>query len=42
MVTSKGGTTAAALAQFEKGNFNALVKMAVEAAYKRSIELGKT
>jgi pyrroline-5-carboxylate reductase len=41
MVTSPGGTTAAAIAQFEKGNFNELVKTAVAAAYKRSIELGK-
>ena len=40
MVTSKGGTTAAALAEFDKGEFIALVKKAVEAAYNRAIELG--
>ena len=40
-VTSPGGTTAAALNVFEAGDFNALVKQAVEAAYKRSQELGK-
>jgi pyrroline-5-carboxylate reductase len=40
-VTSPGGTTAAALEQFEKGNFNELVKKAVRAAYERAKELGK-
>jgi len=40
-VTSPGGTTAAALAQFEKGDFNELVKKAVKAAYERAKELGK-
>jgi pyrroline-5-carboxylate reductase len=40
-VTSPGGTTAAALEQFEKGNFNELVKKAVRAAYERAQELGK-
>ncbi len=40
MVTSPGGTTAEALAQFEKGQFTELVKRAVEAAYKRARELG--
>ncbi len=40
-VTSPGGTTAAALAQFEKGNFIELVKKAVRAAYERAKELGK-
>jgi pyrroline-5-carboxylate reductase len=40
-VTSPGGTTAAALEQFEKGNFNGLVKKAVRAAYERAKELGK-
>jgi pyrroline-5-carboxylate reductase len=40
MVTSRGGTTAAALEQFEKGEFAALVKRAVEAAYNRARELG--
>jgi pyrroline-5-carboxylate reductase len=40
-VTSPGGTTAAALEQFEKGDFSALVKRAVKAAYERAKELGK-
>ncbi len=40
-VTSPGGTTAAALAQFEKGAFSELVKKAVRAAYERAKELGK-
>ena len=40
-VTSPGGTTAAALAQFEKGAFNELVRRAVKAAYERAKELGK-
>ena len=41
MVTSPGGTTAAALKQFEYGNFKELVVKAVDAAYQRSKELGK-
>jgi pyrroline-5-carboxylate reductase len=41
MVTSPGGTTAAALKQFEDGNFKELVVKAVDAAYQRSKELGK-
>ena len=41
MVTSPGGTTAAALQQFEDGNFKELVTKAVAAAYHRSQELGK-
>jgi pyrroline-5-carboxylate reductase len=41
MVTSPGGTTAAALQQFENGNFNELVSEAVAAAYQRAKELGK-
>lgn len=40
MVTSKGGTTAAALQVFQEGEFNILVARAIEAAYKRSRELG--
>jgi pyrroline-5-carboxylate reductase len=40
-VTSPGGTTAAALAQFEKGGFDKLVRRAVRAAYERAKELGK-
>ena len=41
MVTSPGGTTAEALAQFEKGQFTELVKRAVEAAYKKAQRLVK-
>jgi pyrroline-5-carboxylate reductase len=40
-VTSPGGTTAAALEQFDRGDFSALVKKAVAAAYARARELGK-
>jgi len=40
MVTSPGGTTAAALQQFEDGGFSRLVSKAVEAAHKRAMELG--
>ena len=39
-VTSPGGTTAAALARFEKGGFSELVRRAVKAAYERARELG--
>lgn len=39
-VTSPGGTTAAALATFERGAFRALVSDAVMAAVERSKELG--
>lgn len=39
-VTSPGGTTAAALAEFEKGGFADLVTKAVNAAYRRATELG--
>jgi len=42
MVTSPGGTTAAALLQFEKGGFSDLVRQAVTAAYNRAKELGLT
>ncbi|ARP94089.1 pyrroline-5-carboxylate reductase [Bordetella genomosp. 13] len=38
-VTSKGGTTAAALAEFEQGGFTALVERAMQAAALRSREL---
>lgn len=38
-VTSKGGTTAAALAVFEAGGFRALVAAAVAAADRRAVEL---
>jgi len=41
MVTSPGGTTAEALLQFEKGEFNNLVKQAVVAAYNKARELGE-
>ena len=40
MVTSPGGTTAAALARLEKGRFTELIKEAVTAAYHRARELG--
>ncbi len=39
-VTSKGGTTAAGLREFERGEFRALVGEAVRAAFKRARELG--
>jgi pyrroline-5-carboxylate reductase len=39
-VTSKGGTTEAALKVFENGGFNILVEDAVKAAYLRAKELG--
>lgn len=38
-VTSKGGTTAAALAVFEQQGFSALVQQAMRAAYERAGEL---
>jgi pyrroline-5-carboxylate reductase len=41
MVTSPGGTTAEALLQFEKSQFNDLVQQAVTAAYNRAKELGR-
>lgn len=40
MVTSKGGTTAAALDELDRGGFNKLVLQAIRAAYKRARELG--
>jgi pyrroline-5-carboxylate reductase len=39
-VTSKGGTTAAALAEFESAGLRAIVAQAARAAERRSIELG--
>jgi len=40
MVTSPGGTTIAGIAALEEGSFRSTVMKAVEAAWKRSIELG--
>jgi pyrroline-5-carboxylate reductase len=40
MVTSPGGTTAEAIAQFEKGGFADLVEKAVIAAYEKAKKLG--
>lgn len=40
MVTSKGGTTEAALLEFEKGEFTSLVNRAVQAAYNKAKSLG--
>jgi pyrroline-5-carboxylate reductase len=40
MVTSPGGTTAAALQKLEEGEFNELLKRAVTAAFNRARELG--
>ena len=40
MVTSPGGTTAAALSVFANGNLTGLVEEAITAAYKRAKELG--
>jgi pyrroline-5-carboxylate reductase len=40
MVTSPGGTTAAALARLEEGRFTELITEAVTAAYRRARELG--
>lgn len=41
MVTSPGGTTAAALASFDKMGLEETIKKGVEAAHRRSLELGK-
>lgn len=41
-VTSKGGTTAQALAHFETQGFEALVHGAMQAAYDRAVELART
>jgi pyrroline-5-carboxylate reductase len=40
MVTSPGGTTAAALKVFEEGKYSQLIEQAVAAAYRRAQELG--
>ena len=42
MVTSPGGTTAAALARLEEGRFVELISRAVKAAYQRAQELGNS
>jgi pyrroline-5-carboxylate reductase len=41
MVTSPGGTTAAGLGVFEESNLKGIIGKAVDAACKRSMELGK-
>jgi pyrroline-5-carboxylate reductase len=41
MVTSPGGTTAAALYQMEKGALRTVISRAVWAAYQRTVELGQ-
>lgn len=41
MVTSKGGTTEAALKQFKDSGFEAMVIAAIEAAFRRAKELSK-
>ncbi len=41
MVTSPGGTTAAAISEFEGDDLACLVQKAVTAAYNRALELGK-
>ncbi|NUQ38473.1 MAG: pyrroline-5-carboxylate reductase [Caldilineales bacterium] len=41
MVTSPGGTSAAALYELEKGGFRTILSKAVFAAYRRSVELGE-
>jgi pyrroline-5-carboxylate reductase len=42
MVTSPGGTSAAALYQLEKGNLRTVISKAIFAAYERSKALGET
>ncbi len=41
MVTSKGGTTAAALKSFSDNQFDHIIKQGLQAAYDRSLELGQ-
>ncbi|MCO6450674.1 MAG: pyrroline-5-carboxylate reductase [Caldilineales bacterium] len=41
MVTSPGGTSAAAIYELEKGGFRTILSKAVFAAYRRSVELGE-
>jgi pyrroline-5-carboxylate reductase len=40
-VTSKGGTTAAALASLDQTGFDAVIKQALTAARDRGVEMGK-
>jgi pyrroline-5-carboxylate reductase len=40
LVTSPGGTTAEAIATFDKGNFQGLVADAITAAYEKAKKLG--
>jgi pyrroline-5-carboxylate reductase len=42
MVTSPGGTSAAAIYQLEKGSLRTVLSKAVYAAYQRAMELGAT
>jgi pyrroline-5-carboxylate reductase len=42
LVTSPGGTSAAAIYQLEKGSLRTVLSKAVYAAYQRAIELGAT
>jgi pyrroline-5-carboxylate reductase len=41
MVTSPGGTSAAAIYQMEKGTLRTVLSKAVYAAYTRAVDLGK-
>ena len=41
MVTSPGGTSAAAIYEMEKGTMRTVLSKAVYSAYKRAVELGK-
>ncbi|CAN5168681.1 pyrroline-5-carboxylate reductase [soil metagenome] len=41
MVTSPGGTSAAAIYQMEKGSLRTVLSKAIYAAYQRAVELGK-
>jgi pyrroline-5-carboxylate reductase len=41
MVTSPGGTSAAAIYQMEKGSLRTVLSKAVHSAYQRAVELGK-
>jgi pyrroline-5-carboxylate reductase len=41
-VTSPAGTTAAALSELERGGLRTVLSDAIWAAYRRSVELGKS